>query len=72
VGIVVNLLPALTGGTGPFTWAATGLPDGITIDPATGVITGAATTAAPAAPVTVTVTDVHGKTAATTFQWTVQ
>ena len=72
VGIIVNLLPALTGGTGPFTWAATGLPAGITIDPATGVITGAATTAAPAAPVTVTVTDVHGKAAATTFQWTVQ
>ena len=31
------------GGTPPYTWSATGLPDGLSIDPATGIISGAAT-----------------------------
>ncbi len=31
------------GGTPPYTWSATGLPDGLSIDPATGIISGSAT-----------------------------
>lgn len=40
-----------TGGNGPLTWSATGLPAGLSIDPATGVISGT-----PAAPGTASVT----------------
>jgi hypothetical protein len=48
------------GGFPPYTWAATGLPTGLTMDPNTGIISGI--TAAPTAsyPVTVTVTDTVG------------
>ena len=31
-----------TGGSGSYTWSATGLPPGLTIDPTTGLITGTA------------------------------
>jgi hypothetical protein len=47
-----------TGGVGPFSWSATGLPAGLTVDPLTGIISG---TPAPGTcgpyTVTVTVTD---------------
>jgi len=33
---------AAVGGTGPYTWSASGLPAGVTIDPATGIMSGAA------------------------------
>lgn len=60
-----------TGGTGvPYAWAATGLPAGLVLDPATGVITGTPT--GPAGPtntaqVTVTATDSAGHTATATL-----
>jgi uncharacterized protein YjbI with pentapeptide repeats len=37
----------VTGGTGPYTWTATGLPPGLSINPGSGQITGTPTTANP-------------------------
>jgi hypothetical protein len=70
---------ALSGGTGPFTWSvvkpggwgATGLPPGLSIDAATGVITGTTTSSGAAKDVTVTVTDAFGVSGSTTFTWRV-
>jgi hypothetical protein len=55
------------------TWSATGLPAGLTINPATGVITGTMTaTADGASPYAVTVTATDGvNTPSDTFTWTV-
>ncbi|MEV6846728.1 putative Ig domain-containing protein [Actinoplanes sp. NPDC051411] len=57
-----------TGGITPYTFTATGLPDGVTLDPATGAFGGAATTASTTA-VTVTVADAGGRTAKTTLNY---
>jgi lysophospholipase L1-like esterase len=54
-----------TGGVLPCTYAATGLPAGLTINTATGRITGTPTTAGTNA-VTITATDANGQTASTT------
>jgi Putative Ig domain len=51
-----------TGSAIPYTWSATGLPDGVTVDPATGVISGRPT-AAGTFPVHATVTGADGQTA---------
>ncbi|NNC80195.1 MAG: hypothetical protein HKN94_08595, partial [Acidimicrobiales bacterium] len=54
------------------TWSATGLPDGLTIDPATGAITGTLTyDAAGTTTVTITATDPGTLDDSTTFDWTV-
>jgi hypothetical protein len=59
-----------TGGIPGYTWAASGLPPGLSVD-ATGRITGTAT-AAGSYDATVTVTDATGATASTaSFRWTV-
>ncbi|MFS3127840.1 putative Ig domain-containing protein [Nocardioides sp. Bht2] len=60
---------ATSGGTAPYTYAVTGgsLPDGLTISPSTGEISGTPTTARAAADVTVTATDDEGSTGSTTF-----
>jgi uncharacterized protein (TIGR03437 family) len=56
------------GGLPPYTWAATGLPAGLSIAIATGVISGTPTTAAGSPySVTVTVTDSSGKTATMSY-----
>ena len=47
---------AATGGTAPYNWQATGLPAGVVLDAATGMLSGTATTAG-AYPVVLTVTD---------------
>jgi len=53
----------------PVTWLATGLPAGLTLDPATGIISGTPTTNSTNT-VTVTATDAAGNASApVTFQW---
>jgi type II secretory pathway pseudopilin PulG len=72
VGVPVTMTVARTGGRAPLTWAATGLPAGLSIDTSTGAITGNPTTPQTTmAPVTVTVTDAGGKAASVTFGWRV-
>ena len=70
-GAKVTYAVPMTGGLAPYTWTATGLPAGLTIDPATGIITGTttATGAAAKATVTVKVTDKNQKSSSATFTW---
>jgi type II secretory pathway pseudopilin PulG len=70
VGGAVSLQLVVTGGTGPFSWAATGLPPGLSLS-ASGLISGTPTAAGPANPVSITVTDAYGKAASASFNWTV-
>jgi gliding motility-associated-like protein len=63
-------IPSATGGSTPYTYAATGLPAGLTFNPATREITGTPT-AAGTFTVPVTVTDADGKTATTNYTITV-
>jgi Putative Ig domain len=51
---------ANSGGTTPFTWAATGIPAGLTLNTTTGVISGTPTGSAGTATVNVTLTDAAG------------
>ncbi|WIN00384.1 Ig domain-containing protein [Actinoplanes oblitus] len=69
-GRKVTLSPSAAGGTTPYSWSAQGLPNGLSIDSATGVITGTPDTLG-ASTVTITVTDARKKTAKTTFVWTI-
>jgi hypothetical protein len=75
VGTVGYAYPATTiiesGGTAPFSWSATQLPAGLSIDPATGVISGTPTTAGTSA-ATVTVTDGSGATASRGYTVTIK
>ncbi|MCU1391179.1 MAG: autotransporter protein [Ilumatobacteraceae bacterium] len=59
-----------SGGAAPFAWTATGLPGGLVIDPASGVISGTPT-ASGAFSVTVSVTDSSGASASKTLSLTV-
>jgi subtilisin family serine protease len=56
VGVTYSATLTASGGTPPYSWSAFGLPAGLSINPATGEITGIPTTAGTSA-VTVTVTD---------------
>jgi len=62
---------AATGGTGPFRFAATGLPAGLTIDAASGVISGSPT-AAGTSSVAVTVSDSRSASATKTYPLTIR
>ncbi|HLH16921.1 MAG TPA: putative Ig domain-containing protein [Bryobacteraceae bacterium] len=56
VGQAYNMTMTATGGTTPYSWSATGLPAGLSINASTGAITGTPTAAANAS-VTIKVTD---------------
>jgi Zn-dependent metalloprotease len=66
----VNLALSASGGTAPYTWSATGLPAGLSINASTGTISGTATTAG-TSNVTVTAKDAANKTGTASFTWTV-
>lgn len=72
VGQAANLAVTASGGTAPYTFSATGLPAGLSINASTGAISGTLT-AAGAANVTVTVRDSSNPvtTDSATFSWTV-
>lgn len=71
VGSAVSLqIHASDSDGGALTYSATGLPAGLSIDPATGLITGTPTTAG-APSVTVTAQDASGPSGSTQFTWTV-
>ncbi len=69
-GASVNLPLSASGGTSPYTWSATGLPAGLSINASTGTISGTATTAGTSS-VTVTAKDAANKTGTASFSWTV-
>jgi len=70
--ISVDLRPYDFGGTGPYTYTATGLPSNVKIDPTTSVITNSGWTTMGTYTVNVTVTDSTGAFATTaTITWTV-
>jgi type II secretory pathway pseudopilin PulG len=72
INTAVSLPVPLTGGHSPRSWSATGLPTGLSINTATGVITGTPTTEAQTIqPVKVTVVDAGKKTVTVTFGWRV-
>lgn len=72
VGSAVSVLASAGGGSGaPYAWTATGLPDGLTIESATGRITGTPTRTG-TFPVTLTVADSSGtRTKQGAFSWAV-
>ncbi|HEY4017551.1 MAG TPA: S53 family peptidase [Pseudonocardiaceae bacterium] len=69
VGTAVSLQLSASGGTAPYTWAAKGLPAGLSIS-SSGLISGTPTTAATSA-VTVTATDSTGASGSASFSWVI-
>ncbi|HVK24280.1 MAG TPA: proprotein convertase P-domain-containing protein [Actinokineospora sp.] len=70
VGTAASLQLAASGGTAPYSWAATGLPAGLSINAGSGLISGTPTTAGTSS-VTATVTDSASRTGTATFSWTI-
>ncbi len=68
VGVATSLQMSATGGIPPYTWSATGLPAGLTINASSGLISGTPTTAAT---YNVTVTATGGGSGSTSFQWVI-
>ncbi|WP_163511533.1 trypsin-like serine protease [Fodinicola acaciae] len=67
-GKSVSLAMRASGGSGAYTWSATGLPPGLSINSGTGVISGTPTTTGNYQP-TVTATDSGGGKGSTSFGW---
>jgi Zn-dependent metalloprotease len=70
VGTATSLQMTASGGTPPYTWSATGLPSGLTINSSTGLISGTPSTAGTFS-VTVTARDSVGTTGSASFTWTI-
>jgi aminopeptidase S len=70
VGTATSQQMTASGGTGSYTWSATGLPAGLSINASTGLISGTPTTAA-TYNVTVTATDTASASGSTSFTWTI-
>lgn len=68
-GVAISLQLAATGGTAPYTWSATGLPAGLTVNPSTGLISGTPTGGVTSS-VTVTASG-GGGVGSATFRWVV-
>jgi hypothetical protein len=66
-----SLQMTASGGTGPYTWSATGLPTGLSINSSTGLISGRPTIVALYS-VTVTATAAGANPGSTTFSWRVR
>ncbi|MFD9887790.1 putative Ig domain-containing protein [Amycolatopsis sp. NPDC059027] len=70
VGTATSLQLSASGGSGGYTWTATGLPAGLSIAASSGLISGTPTTASTYS-VTATAKDSSGATGSTTFSWTI-
>ncbi|MDT7555049.1 MAG: hypothetical protein QOI16_3589, partial [Pseudonocardiales bacterium] len=69
-GTATTLQMSASGGTAPYTWVATGLPTGLSINAGSGLISGTPT-ATGTFTVTATAKDAAAATGATTFTWTI-
>ena len=65
-----NVTMTAIGGIAPLTWSATGLPPGVSIDPASGLISGTASITGPFTP-TITVTDSKGERDSRSYAFTI-
>jgi hypothetical protein len=70
VGTAKSLQMSASGGTAPYTWTATGLPAGESINSSTGLISGTPTTAGTYSS-TVTAKDAAAATGSASFSWTI-
>ena len=70
VGAAYSQTLQATGGSAPYTWSATGLPAGLTLDAATGILSGTPTVGGTST-ISVTVTDAAGGTAPASLSLTV-